>query len=186
MMTNKPYNPFRPVPDDFLQVAPGKTQSWLKKHYRTSIKAVVRWQNETGVEKCKGPPPPPKPRREVPDDLAEVARTRYLHEIIKYYRTSEKVLRRWMKETGIQPGKRLVMNTLERAGQPWASKLTDMRQKTIYDDAADELRRHRWIVYRCTHKGVYARKGDYWRVGQVICTPDELLERAERARRKAA
>lgn len=179
-------NPFRPVPDDFLQVAPGKTQNWLKQHYRTSTKCVVRWQNETGVEKSKGTPPPPKPKREAPEDLAEVARSRYLHEIIKYYRTSEKVLRRWMRETGIKPGKRLAKNTLERAGQPWVSKLTDMRQKNIYDEAADELRRHRWIVYRCTHKGVYARKGGYWRVGQIVCTPEELLERADRARRKAA
>lgn len=186
MMTKTQHNQLRPVPDDFLEVAPGKPQNWLKQYYRTSLKCVIRWQQETGVMKCTGSLPPPKPKREVPDDLAEVARSRYLHEIVKYYRTSEKVLRRWMKETGIKPGKRLSANLLERAGQPWVSKLTDMRQKNIYDDAADELRRHRWIVYRCTHKGVYARKGDYWRVGQIVCTPDELLERADRARRKAA
>ena len=185
-MTQTQHNQLRPVPADFLQVAPGKPQNWLKQHYRTSLKCVVRWQKETGVERCNGGPPPPKARRPVPDDFAEIARTRYFNDLIKHYRTGQNVVRRWIKESGVQPGKKLAANLLERAGQPWVSKLTDMRQKTIYDDAADELRRNRWIVYRCTHKGVYSKKGDYWRVGNIVCTPDELLQRADRARRKAA
>lgn len=175
----------RPIPDDFKQFAPGKAQHELMRHYRASQRTVSAWQQQAGIAK-KNNPPPPAPRRPVPDCFKERVRISYLNDLSRYYKASEKTVRRWLAEVGMKPGKSVARRGLDKAGRPYVASVSGFASKSIYDEAADTLRRERWIVYRCTHKGAYLKKGNYWRVGNLVITPEELLERAERIRRRAA
>lgn len=185
MGSTKKSNPrVPPVPADFVQVAEGKTQHQLRQHYHVRIETIKVWQEATGTKKANTPPPVP-PRRPVPDDFREVARGKPISQLIKIYKTGDKLIKRWLEECGMERswGKKTIF---VRNPLGYTANLTKTRNSTIYDDAADELRRARWVVYRCNDKGIYAAKGKWWRVGQVVCTPEELLERAERAKNKAA
>ncbi len=66
------------------------------------------------------------------------------------------------------------------------SNLLRIRASSIYDEAAGVIQRERFAVYRCEDNGKANPNGKFWRVGNVVLTPDELLERAERYRRRAA
>ena len=185
--TKKPEGtPQRPVPDDFLTFAPGVQQYILMKHYKASYRTVAHWQKITGVPKCPPPPPPPARRRPIPDGFAEKVRSSYFNDLVKYYKASGDTVRRWLAEVGMEPGRKPGNRGLDRAGRPYVAKVCGFVTKSIYDEAADVLRRERWIVYRCTHKGICMKSGNHWRVGNLVVTPEELLERAERVRRKSA
>lgn len=176
----------KPVPDDFLTFAPLKPQHILMKHYGASYKTIARWQKETGVPKCPPPPPPPAKRRPLPNDFADKVRSSYFNDLVRYYKASEATVRRWLKETGLKPGRTIYSRGLDKAGRPYVAKISGFNSKSIYDEAADTLRRKGWIVYRCTHKGIYLKGGNHWRIGNLVITGDELLERADRIRNKAA
>lgn len=176
----------RPVPDDFLTFAPRKPQHILMKHYGASYRTISKWQKETGVERCPPSVPPPAPRRPVPDCFFDRVRNSYFIDLVRYYKASEQTIRRWLKETGLKPGKTIYSRGLDKAGRPYVAKISTFNSKSIYDEAADTLRRKGWIVYRCTHKGIYLKSGNHWRIGNLVITSDELLERANRIRSKAA
>lgn len=176
----------RPIPDDFLIFAPEKPQHILMKHYKASYKTISKWQKETGVAKCPPPPPPPAPRRPIPNCFADRVRNSFFNDLVTYYKTSENTIRRWLKETGLKPGRTRLSRGLDKAGRPFVARIATFASKSIYDEAADTLRKERWIVYRCTHKGVYAKSGNHWRIGNLVITSEELIERAERIRRRAA
>lgn len=62
----------------------------------------------------------------------------------------------------------------------------DLRYISMFDEAADALRRERFVVFRCDDRGRADQKGEFWRLGNTLLTPDELLQRAEKYRRKVA
>ena len=76
-------------------------------------------------------------------------------------------------------------NPLKQMGAPHKAIIRD-KPRSIWDDAADVLRAERWAVYRCDEKGKADLKGRYWRAGNVILSPDDLLAKADRYRRRAA
>lgn len=41
--------PVRIIPDDFMEVAPGKSFKWLQAHYRATGTTVTRWKLECGM-----------------------------------------------------------------------------------------------------------------------------------------
>ncbi len=180
----------RPVPDDFAQVAPTMFQSKLAKHYKTSEIAVKRWIKETGVKPMKGDNPSKFKALPVPDDFAELAPTMFNAELARHYGSSYKTIRRWLTEAGVEAkhykprpqrgskAARSMANILPR-------QIIKTNVKSIYDEAADALRRERFPVNRCNEKGSFNPKGKFWRVGWSVLTGDELLERAARYRRAA-
>lgn len=186
MTQNYKQRAVRPVPEDFLTFAPLKPQRLLMKHYKASYGTVARWQKETGVPLCPSPPPPPAKRRPIPDCFADRVRNSYVHDLARYYKASDETVNRWLRETGLKAGKTVRTRGLDKAGRPYVAKVSGFNSKSIYDEAADVLRRERWIVYRCTHKGIYLKSGNHWRIGNLVITGEELLERAERIRNKAA
>lgn len=181
----------RPVPNDFAEVAPTMLQSKLAKHYRTSESAVKRWIEETGVTPLKGHPCKYK-AAPCPSDFAEVAPTMGIVALSKHYGISHKTIKRWLQETGTQPKRYDPSENRPRSRKSVATvrhilprEIVKTRTRTIYEDAADTLRRERFPVNRCNEKGGFDPKGKFWRVGWSVLTGDELLERAARYRRAA-
>jgi len=115
-------------------------------------------------------------------------------EITRLLGVGFKVVKRWMKETEIEPRpydrKGVVPvnrkpQAIRQMGVPHKAIIRD-KPRSIWDDAADVLRAERWAVFRCDEKGKADQKGRYWRAGMVILTPDDLLARADRYQRRAA
>jgi hypothetical protein len=170
----------RPMPDDFAAVFPTlKNQFEVCAHYGATEKVVRRWMNEAGLK------PHQVQDRPVPDDFAHVAPSMSKTQLGDRYKVSHDVINRWLRLSGVKAMERTrVAHRSSRlvptrgTGRP---NLTITRAASIYDIAANELRRF-GPVFRCDDRGIYRQAGDYWRMGWSILTPDELLERAARKR----
>jgi hypothetical protein len=193
----------KPVPEDFTALAPSMTAVALQKHYGVGERVVVRWLKETGATTSRTYEKPGS-IRPVPDDFARLAPRMTQVQLREHYRVSKLVLRRWIAQAQVRTAGSIVNRRESRPvrqaftpafgprpmvfkGHPGAAvKQDDLRLYTKYDEAADILRRERFVVFRCGPTGVFVEKGEHWRVGNVICTPDELLQRAEKYRRRVA
>lgn len=170
----------RPAPDDFTAMFPTlRNQFEVCQHYQATEKIVRRWMREAGLK------PHQVQDRPVPDDFAHVAPSMSKTQLGDRYKVSHDVINRWLRMSGIKPLDRTrVAHRSSRlvptrgTGRP---NLTITRAASIYDIAANELRRF-GPVFRCDDRGIYRQAGDYWRMGWSILTPDELLERAARKR----
>lgn len=188
----------RPVPNDFAQVAPTLCLSALSKHYQTSDMVVRRWCKNTGINPARATNRGGKAPRPAPADFARVAPTMSINALSAHYKINARGIKRWIEETGVaskpyiasppKPRERRVSNpgAMSKMGRVNGSKLAPIRVKSIYDEAADVLRRERFLVNRCNERGGYDPQGKFWRVGWSTCTPDELLVRAARYERVAA
>lgn len=176
----------REIPADFVKVREQvRSIRNLMRHYDAGPRTVRRWLTEIGAEH-KPRPERPECRRPVPEDFAELAPTMTKTGLSEHYGTANKIVERWCAETGIsakrrQPRKRNVF-TMPSNGAPTVERL---RNYGIHDEAADVLR-HYGPVYRCDEQGRAKERGELWRVGNVVVDGDELMARADRARRKAA
>lgn len=181
------------APEDFAEQAAVMGKHALRKHYRRSAPTINRWFEETGVIPFK--PPHYQPVRKVvltpaPADLRAKAATMCITALARHYGASRSLLDRWLKDEGITcapyipPRTSPSFSLAPTMGRGIQFGLT--RASSVYDLAADDLRRDRWSVYRCDEHGIYAEKGGFWRVGNIVCDDDELLVRADKARRKAA
>jgi hypothetical protein len=160
-------------------------------HWRTGARVIMRWAKETGIE-MRGMAGHMQP---APDNWAELCAQYTLTQMRHKRRWGSVIVNRWAKETGIAPRvyvkpekaapKPKKATPFEGRGMPLKSCL-NTRLRSIWDESADLLRAERWVVFRSNEKGGADAKGMYWRVGWIICTPDDLLMRAERYRRKAA
>lgn len=168
------------------------TKYELERHYHASYKTVSRWFKVTGL---KARAPNISNAQPVPADFAEVSQRLTVSGMREYYGGGEAKIRRWLQETGLQPckiyngGKPLKRNPTKTSFRPNQMPTLiagqDHRIRSIYTDAADILQRERWIVYRCTEKGAPNLEGEFWRVGNVVLTPDELLIKAQRYAKRA-
>lgn len=182
----------RAMPDGFVSMAKAKNTYQLVLHYRTSEKTVKRWADEAGIVISCG-----RTGHPLPEHWGQLCAENTIVDLQRRFNVDRKVIRRWIAETGIEPvpfiRKGLVPANRkpksERAfkvmGSPHKA-IINTRPRSIWDDAADVLRAERWVVYRSDEKGAANPKGMYWRMGNVILTPDDLLMRAERYRRRAA
>ena len=172
---------FLPVPADFAKLAPTMMRKDLKAHYRVAHDTLSRWYREANAaKKCPA-------QRSVPEDFADRAAKMTKTGLVDFYKTGRGTVERWVKETGVRP---LLFNP--HVGHPgmWRTRnnitpFMNRRPASIFDDAADILRRF-GPVYRCTEKGVGDHAGKFWRIGNVVVTPDELLQRADAKRAKVA
>lgn len=185
-------NTYRHAPKDFALIAARMTGKELRAHYGINQAMMTRWIKETGIKPFRLPP---INRLPVPDDFAAIAPTMHKGALLRHYGVAQhETIDRWIRESGVKPAAFVPVYAPKQPGKGnlrpsrgnGKSNVATLRVKSLYDEAADELRRNRWQVNRCDEKGVYAEGGRFWRVGTVICTPDELLARAERAARKAA
>lgn len=181
-----------PVPADLAKLAKTMHKSALAQHYNRSEHTVSRW---LGVAKIKcAPRPKPKPVcKPMPADFAEVAPTMTIMALRRHYNAMYSgTVERWLKEADTHcmayvaiPPRRNVYNISPTASRSTSSRMNLTRNTDIYDIAASELARFA-PVYRCTATGKADVAGKFWRIGQTVVTPAELLERAERKRSKAA
>lgn len=176
------------MPADFAEQAKIKCRYQLVKHYRTSDKAVGRWIDESGIQPLK------VIMRPVPVDWEQLCATHTAADLTRLLQADIKVIKRWISETEIEPvpyeRKGVIPvnrkpQAFKQLGTPHKAIIRD-KPRSIWDDAADVLRAERWAVFRCDEKGKADQKGRYWRAGMVILTPDDLLARADRYRRRAA
>jgi transposase-like protein len=182
----------KPAPDDLVAVLERMTVTQATRHYGVAGRVLARWRIQAGITGSIK-------RLNAPDDFAEVAPTMSQTELAAHYGiVNQRVIKRWSAETGAYPkareyhppkpttAKSFGRRTVKPAGSAYLYMYDQHHKtKTIYDDAADTLRRY-GPVYHCTDTGLMDPKGAFWRVGNVVCTPDELLARAARYERKAA
>ena len=107
----------------------------------------------------------------------------------RHYGRSGKTINRWLSEVGIEakpyrepkPQKAAPAKRWAPGGSPHAIKVDHTRDISLHGLAAEHLRcATRAVIYRSTECGRADPKGLFWRYGNVVLTPDELLMRAER------
>lgn len=178
----------RPAPDDFSAMAATMTRRALCAHYRTSNRTILRWFFEKQVPRKV---PVSHNRRPIPDDFATIAPTMTHNALSGHYGCMRETVSRWMQESGIaclpfdRTKPRFVPGTRHNVLRLPHGHLAQTRVTSLYDDAADVLRRERFPVNRCNDKGVFDFAGKYWRVGWSIISPEELLQRAAKYRKAA-
>lgn len=194
----KVYTRGAPPPDDFTEMAPKNSKAALCRYYSCSFDVINRWLSETGAKHGDRPKGYAKTvLRPIPDDFAEACKVHTRTSLRKVYRAAGETIERWIAESGIKPvdtrialqraamAQRFAANGgTSRMGRAHHVQLTD-KVRSMYDEAADLLRKY-GPVNRCDENGKYQQAGDYWRVGWNVITGDELLERANAKRSKAA
>lgn len=191
----------RPVPPDFRDLGPALTLVDACKHWKAGYMAVHRWHRECGTtfadyDRNRSRK---RPLRPVPADFAERAPTMLVSELRAHYDCSPRTIRRWLSEAGVQsrPVDRAALAYATHAKrrrnprpvakprpkpivwQKTPNKIPE-RDFTLQGQAADHLRcATRAPVYRCWNTGRANPKGDWWRLGNVVLSADQLLERAK-------
>jgi transposase len=190
--------PPRPVPDDFREVAPGKSSRSLAAHYGIAAVVISRWRDECGIppfERQKMGATFRKRNLPVPDDLAERAAEMGFVQLCVHYARNGKTVRRWLNETGISPVLRrhkAMVRPVRRVpairkakptpgyvALPQPSRIS-LRKSGREEDAAQHLRRYFIGVFHCDEDGRAKQDGTHWRCGNAVLTGAELIERAVR------
>lgn len=185
-----PRDPLANPPADFAAMAAKSNKTMLKQHYGVGDDRLRTWLRVSGIPAAS---PQFTKRRQAPDDLAELARTMTVTQIANHYRCYWGTAKRWLEEAGIEAGAASQPVPAKGAsggfvfrGHAAVRQARDMRMYSVHDQAADVLRRERFVVFRCDERGRADQKGAHWRIGNTLLTPDELLARADKYRRKAA
>ena len=192
------------APADFAERARVMTIKQLCAHYGVCNKKLLRWRKETGVNPVSAINPVGKtPMRPMPADFATLAPTMTFNAIRVHWGCGDSVARRWLLQAGVSPKKciakpRVYVSKRKNAAGgnvrsiftgyvgPRRSDVTGLNKaKSVHDDAADVLRKY-GPCYRCGPTGLLSDRGEFWRYGNSIMTPDELLVKADRYRAKAA
>jgi len=184
-----------PPPHDLREMAKAMNKTMLRQHYGVGENRLEAWLRETGVVPARGLC---IRRRHLPDDFADVAPTMTQAALTRHYKVDWTTIKRWKEESGVET---LSPNEVRRQNLQYSNRqpshsfafkgsavipvVRDNRAFTIYDAAADVLRRYA-ACFRCDERGRADLKGKLWRLGNIVISPEELLERAEAKRRRAA
>lgn len=180
------------MPADFREVAAGLTMTGARNRWQCNTNRINRWYRLTGIVPLRGKTAP----LPVPEDFVERAPTRTLYQLVNDYGTHAQAVRRWAKVTGVQPHPRTRAEPKPKPVKPpaqrkrctpkrgvmqlhsWATG-NQNRDMSLVGQAADYLRTVGYSgVYHSNERGGFDAKGKFWRAGNVVLTPDELLERA--------
>lgn len=183
-----------PLPADFTSHAPAESNRQLADRYQTSMTMITRWRREAGIpSSVKWTAGRPRPKRVRPDDFAERAPHMTNKALCAHYRAKPYLVERWRSETGAryirpvkeprrriyQPREKPVQQFTRQIGQP-IGKPVPPPDGTMQGQAAHFLRSTA-PVYRCDRRG-RAEAPDvakaFWRYGNVLLTPDEMMQRA--------
>ena len=182
----------RPIPPEFRSIALTMPRHKLATKYKVAQKTIQLWFEQLGIQGKWQQIAQSPSIRPMPEDFPKVAPTMTKFALCRHYRCSDRVVLRWLTEAGVQAAVYVPVppKAKERAPGKIKTQITKSTiaatTKTIYDCAADTLRRERFTVYRCDNRGRFDLKGDYWRCGFSVMTDDELLERAAKYERRAA
>jgi hypothetical protein len=185
----------RPIPDDFRDLALTMPRYKLALHYVVAQRTIQVWFEKLGIEGKWQNIAAEQTRRPIPADFAQVAPTKTRTALCKHYRCSDRVAMRWSVESGVAcmpytptPPRKAPAAPRQRPALVPGAKPRQIAQtnKTMFDLAADVLRRERFHVHRCNERGGFDLKGQYWRCGYSILTDDELLIRAAKYEQRAA
>lgn len=186
-----------PVPADFHTHPTSTPNAVLTAIYGVSATKIGRWRKQAGITSTANRGGRPRPKMAPPEDFATYATTVTNADLKAMHGVSESMISRWRRETGasyVRPKKlrqpkpkaepkprKLPPSFLERMGKPKGQIFyIPPRDTTLEGQAADVLRAYA-PVYRCNECGrqdcAEARKR-WWRYGNVILTPDELIQRA--------
>jgi len=125
----------RPIPDDFAQVARGKSVKQIRAHYQAGASTVARWLAQSGIK-------PIRTHHAIPADLASRAQTTSVADMARHYGFPPSTLRKMLKREGIK------------------AALHDFKRYAVPDDLAErcqemtkvELKRHygrsEWTITR--------------------------------------
>lgn len=190
----------RPMPADFPEIGPTLTLAAACRHWKAGGAAVHRWHRENGttIASYDNRHRRPRPAAPVPDDLPELAQTMCFGELMKHYQKGARLIRRWLEEAGVKaapfdrhaqmirvhrerakpfnrqpPPKRRIWNYTGPKAPPLPA-----RDMSMHGQAAAHLQRFA-PVYRCAETGRAVEWGAFYRFGNVVLTPDELLQRAK-------
>jgi len=135
-------------------------------------------------------------KRPLPDDFAAIAGTMGAEQLKLHYGARSSTIKRWCDESKVRPaackpaGRRKAavtpIITARRTVAPMAvdKRFSGAATRTKREDgtaarAADHLRRDA-PVYHCDERGRPNPDGSYYRVGNAVLTPGEVIARAER------
>lgn len=175
-----------PIPADFRSKVDRYSRKALERVYGVSWRTVRRWLREIQGIPCRHR----IDKRLLPDDFAKLAPTMTKAELGRHYGVHIDIIYRWMRETGAEPKrysrpKRPVREpvvhsfTVKRGpGRPPSVKRATQRAGQE-EDAAQHLRRFYPWVHRSNPRGGADQKGKFWRCGNAVLAPSELLARAE-------
>lgn len=181
----------REAPGDFAKNAATMSQSKLMRHYCASHRMIQRWSKETGAEPKLGAR---YSRHPIPDDFTTLALVTTKVGLVRHYGVHNHTVARWLRLTQIEPPawerprkEKAPRQKATRTSRPAAFRtpkqahsFDTLRRETTTDGlAADHLRRF-CAVYRCNERGRADQDGAWWRYGNAILTPAELIARAER------
>lgn len=182
-------NPRSAIPADFAEQVDRSNLSQLMTHYCVGEQRIKSWAKRAGIQIKMNLN---SRRRAMPDDFADMAPTMPKNGLMKHYRADITTIRRWIEESGVDamvytppPPPPRQARGFVFGGHARNQITRDLRQVTMYDEAADVLRHH-FVVFRCDERGRADQKGEHWRLGNTLLTPDDLLQRADRYRRRAA
>lgn len=125
----------RAMPDDFAQVARGKSVKQLRAHYQAGASTVARWLAQSGIK-------PIRAHHVMPHDLATRAQSMSIADMARHYGIPPSTLRKMLKRVGIK------------------AALHDFKRFAVPDDLAErcaemtkvELKRHygrsEWTITR--------------------------------------
>lgn len=173
-------------PDGFAAMARKSTTEALKRHYGVGDRRIKSWCLVLGIE----PGGRNACRRPIPDDFAVVAPTLVKTRLTSHYNADIKTVTRWLEVSGLRAAEPVQQYHPRKGGMVFqghaqARMHRDTRPSSIHDDAADVLRKYA-ACFRCDERGRADLNGNMWRLGNIIVSPDELLDRAEAKRRRAA
>lgn len=180
--------PPQPAPEGFVEIAGMQSIKQLCEAFGKGPKVIIRWRRENGITAFRPTPTKllPKPRIAIPEDFEETARRMTANALKDHYRRSGNTILRWIAETGVTPpaGARKLVQFIRPANNKQYTG--DYREDSEAGRAQYDLQRDGWTVYRCNDTGRQSQGGKFWRCGRNIVTDAELIERAERCRRKRA
>lgn len=173
----------RPAPDNFRELAVGKSINGIRVITGAHYSAIERWFREHGMTPVRGLS---KPRTKMPADFDARAAEMSNLALSKHYGISRQTIRAMRKERGVplpdDPPSRA--RTARPATKKPAVPAPDgQRDDSPHGLAADHLRMPRgggWRVNRCTATGVADPKGDHFRVDHMVLDGDALLAMATR------
>jgi len=134
----------------------------------------------------------------IPDDFVTFAPGKTQQQLATHYGVSRTLAARWQRRAGVTPNPTTRATPVPpKAPAPakpaqfvrnYSAAPVDRPQRDMSPAglAQEILQRDRWTVFRCNAEGRADVAGRFWLCGRVICTDDELIERADRAARRMA
>jgi hypothetical protein len=163
----------------------------LARQHGVSLDVIKRWCDELGSERIRA-------SDDIPEDFAERWKVAGTATMAIHYKRSQKTICAWARKSGLIRPKGMKVKVREKAPpapkqRPVATAANRALGHSVTrivtpsrgygDEAANFLQSNRgggWVVFRSDENGRQDITGKFWRVGRVVCTDAELVERAER------